>query len=89
MNNSEDMFFTPVENWEEKKAEKRRLYAEGEARKLRNERLLECDWTQLPNCQLSDEKKEEWETYRQKLRDLPTSGILNWHWIENFPERPE
>jgi hypothetical protein len=28
------------------------------------------DWTQQPDCSLSDEKKEEWRAYRQKLRDL-------------------
>lgn len=35
--------------------------------------LLElCDWTQLSDSSLSDDKKAEWKTYRQALRDLPT-----------------
>ena len=32
--------------------------------------LQECDWTQLADVPLSDEKKLEWSTYRQALRDI-------------------
>ena len=78
-----------VERTKEYLDNKKEKYLESQARKIRNEKLLQCDWTQLPNSNLSEEKKEEWETYRQKLRDLPDSDILNWHWIENFPERPK
>jgi len=39
----------------------------------RNMRLLECDWTQGVDSPLSDTKRTEWATYRQQLRDLPTS----------------
>jgi len=42
-------------------------------RKRRNELLLSCDYTQLPDSPLTDEKKQEWATYRQALRDLPTT----------------
>ena len=36
------------------------------------ERLLEnSDWTQFNDSPLTDSKKTEWATYRQKLRDLP------------------
>ena len=35
--------------------------------------LLECDWTQTLDSPLTDSKKAEWVTYRQALRDLPTS----------------
>jgi len=35
--------------------------------------LLECDWTQVGDAPLTNEKKEEWRTYRQALRDLPQS----------------
>lgn len=41
-----------------------------EFRALRNKKLLECDWTQLPNVPISEEKKAEWEQYRQTLRNL-------------------
>ena len=35
--------------------------------------LSESDWTQLPDNKLSDTKKTEWQTYRQLLRDMPTT----------------
>lgn len=40
-------------------------------REMRNYKLTACDWTQLPDAPLNAQKKEEWLTYRQKLRDLP------------------
>jgi len=43
-------------------------------RNIRNQALLECDWTQLPNAPLTEAKKTEWETYRQSLRDI-TNGL--------------
>ena len=39
-------------------------------RAVRNKKLERCDWTQAPDSPLSDTKKAEWATYRQKLRDL-------------------
>ena len=39
----------------------------------RNGRLKSCDWTQGADSPLSDTKKAEWATYRQQLRDLPSS----------------
>ena len=39
-------------------------------RQVRNAKLARCDWTQAPDSPLSDAKKKEWATYRQKLRDL-------------------
>jgi hypothetical protein len=32
--------------------------------------LNECDWTQLPDSPLTEEKKLEWKVYRQDLRDI-------------------
>lgn len=51
-------------------------------RKKRDESLLKCDWTQLPNAPLSQSKKDEWETYRQALRDLPSNitNVYNVNW---------
>ena len=37
---------------------------------LRNRKLKNSDWTQSPDSPLSEEKKKEWATYRQALRDL-------------------
>jgi hypothetical protein len=42
-----------------------------ELRSLRDSRLMLSDWTQLPDAPLTEEKKIEWEIYRQELRDLP------------------
>ena len=39
----------------------------------RNGRLKSCDWTQGADSPLSDTKKAEWATYRQQLRDLPST----------------
>lgn len=43
-----------------------------ELRLKRNLLLAECDWTQLIDCPLDETKKQEWATYRQELRDLPS-----------------
>jgi len=39
----------------------------------RNKDLLSSDWTILPDSPFNDAKIAEWKTYRQALRDLPTS----------------
>ena len=38
---------------------------------IRNFLLMDSDWTQLGDAQLSAEEKAKWVTYRQKLRDIP------------------
>jgi len=35
--------------------------------------LTTSDWTQSPDSPLTDAKKAEWATYRQALRDLPST----------------
>ncbi len=42
-------------------------------RVVRDGKLTDSDWTQLPDSALTDAKKTEWATYRQKLRDLPAT----------------
>ena len=42
----------------------------------RNNKLIASDWTQMPDSPLSAEKKAEWATYRQALRDLRSNGQL-------------
>ena len=44
-------------------------------REQRNEKLINSDWTQAVDhsSPLTDDKKAEWATYRQSLRDLPTT----------------
>ena len=58
-------------------------------REKRNNLLQECDWTDLPNAVLLNEKKTEWQTYRTNLRDI-TNGLTTVEEIELvvFPEKP-
>ena len=59
-------------------------------RQDRNKLLLECDWTDLPNAVLSDEKKTEWQTYRTNLRDI-TNGLTTVADVKAvvFPTKPQ
>jgi hypothetical protein len=41
----------------------------------RNSRLTACDFTQLSDAPITVEKKAEWATYRQELRDLPENTV--------------
>lgn len=55
-------------------------------RNERNHKLFLCDWTQAADSQLSDEKKAEWASYRQALRDITTqTDPFNITW----PTKPE
>jgi len=55
-------------------------------RSQRNQLLVESDWTMVTDSPLSDSKKTEWKTYRQKLRDIPaSSGFPN---SITFPDKP-
>lgn len=51
----------------------------------RDRRLVETDWTQLPDVPLPN--RAEWTTYRQALRDLPNT-IPNPGRIVDFPDPP-
>lgn len=42
-------------------------------RRNRNLLLTESDWTQVADSPLTNSKKAEWVTYRQTLRDLPST----------------
>jgi hypothetical protein len=45
--------------------------------KVRRDRdflLTGCDWTQSSDSPLTTEKKTEWATYRQALRDVPANN---------------
>jgi hypothetical protein len=58
----------------------------GIVRQTRDVLLSRCDWTQLPDTTLTDEQKAAWATYRQALRDLPSTAASPDE-IE-FPARP-
>ena len=55
----------------------------------RDKRLTMSDWTVGADSPLSDSKKTEWQTYRQALRDLPSTTTATS--IENivWPSKPE
>jgi len=44
-----------------------------ELRYLRDQKLTQCDWTQIADVPLTEEQKIAWGTYRQALRDLPAN----------------
>ena len=43
----------------------------------RNQKLYASDWTQLPVNNLTQEQKEAWEVYRNKLRDITNNIDLS------------
>ena len=48
-------------------------------RALRDQKLKECDWTQLPD--VGDAQRAEWAAYRQALRDItnqPDPMSIQW-----------
>jgi len=50
------------------------MNANFEMRRIRNILLKASDFTQIPASPLTDPKKTEWATYRQALRDLPSTA---------------
>ena len=59
-------------------------FAEVKFRVERNNLLSLSDWTQMPDCQLTNDKKIEWATYRQALRDLPAKTTPSINERENL-----
>jgi len=51
--------------------------------------LAECDWVHMPDATVSDEAKTAWESYRQKLRDVPTTVTDNKPQDVVWPTKPE
>lgn len=54
---------------------------------LRNRLLAESDWTQLSDVPLTEEKKAEWITYRQQLRDI--TSVIGFPMTVEWPQKPE
>ena len=48
---------------------------------IRNNLLIQSDWTQLPDVDLTTAEKDRWKVYRQALRDMTEQDFLN----GNFP----
>jgi hypothetical protein len=56
----------------------------------RNKKLNASDWTQLPDCSLSETKQAEWSAYRQQLRDIPENVPSDVHAVQEvvWPTEP-
>ena len=61
------------------------LHKEIKQRAKRNSLLADSDSMMVSDRGLSDEKKAEWITYRQALRDMDFSDLNNLNW----PTKPE
>ena len=66
-----------------------RPYTEAEAldalRTERNMRLVNSDYTQLPDVNLSEAQVEAWRVYRQELRDITDNLVWN---ATTWPVKP-
>ena len=66
-----------------------RPYSETEAmdalRNVRNTKLVDCDYTQLPDVGLDAVTVDAWRVYRQQLRDI-TDGLV-WN-VTTWPAKP-
>jgi len=60
--------------------------AMAQLRATRNALLLAFDWTQIPDCTIP--KKAEWATYRQTLRDFP-STVSDARATVTWPHNPD
>ena len=81
-----------VEITDEEYAERQAEYLAAETEMLNernretlNELLAASDWTQANDSPLTTAQKTKWKTYRQALRDLPSSS--DWRNVP-FPEEP-
>ena len=51
----------------------------------RNLRLVNSDYTQLPDVTLTEAQVEAWRVYRQELRDITENIVWN---VTTWPARP-
>jgi hypothetical protein len=60
-------------------------------RAQRDALLRDCDWTQIADAGLGAHTVEEWATYRQELRDLPSkhSKVSEVVWPDDPPTAAE
>jgi len=57
-------------------------------RRRRDNLLSASDWTQMPDSPLTAEQKTAWATYRQQLRDLPSTLTEAPGEFVEFPDTP-
>jgi len=61
--------------------------AMGQIRATRDRLLTASDWTQLPDVSFA--KKSDWTTYRQSLRDLPSTITTDPRVWSSWPHDPD
>lgn len=59
-----------------------------QVRNFRDGLLRKTDWVGLSDITLSDEDRTVWETYRQQLRDVPSTIVEGSEDNFVFPEEP-
>lgn len=72
-----------IEGASQPQIEERNDQEKKKIRQFRNEKLAECDWTQLPDAPVDT---AAWATYRQELRDLTAQEGFPWE--VQWPEAP-
>ena len=75
-----------VENLSAEEIQSAKDSAMAQLRTTRNALLLACDWTQAVDCSIP--KKTEWATYRQTLRDFPTT-VSDARTTIDWPHNPD
>ena len=83
--NSGESYDGELGNGDEVVYTNREQHQEMKQRARRNSLLAQTDSMMVSDRGLSDEKKAEWVTYRQALRDMDFSDINNLNW----PTKPE
>lgn len=61
------------------------IQREVQIREERDELLFKSDWTEMSTT-LSLEKRNEWKSYRQKLREVPDQASFPWE--VTWPSKP-
>jgi hypothetical protein len=56
-------------------------------RRDRDHRLMQTDWTQLPDAQITSERRQLFAEYRQQLRDVTAQP--GFPWDINWPVKPD
>jgi hypothetical protein len=72
-----------VRDMTEEEIAARNAAQEASVRSERNDKLAECDWTQLPDAPVD---QAAWATYRQALRDVTVQEGFPWNVI--WPQEP-
>lgn len=58
-------------------------------REMRDCLLKESDWTQMPDCPLSEEIKNDWRIWRQAMRDITSTVSYPLENTIQLPVTPE